>query len=329
MPRTLHDTILPAIVLVILAGVVTSNHALAATVILAPADLKANGIVTAQLQTQSYRAQAEGIATVVDPQALTALAAQLATAHAAVEAANEEVMATAAESKRQQALYRNGKYVSERDEQTAIAAAAAAKAQRVSAIAADSSTRANAVATWGAALAAIAEQGPGAFADYADGRRALLAIALPIGTSAMPEKVIEILLPTGPALSASLIGPSPRADTIVQGPSYYYSTAGEGLRSGQRFAAVVGIGASSATGVVIPDAAVLWYAGEPWVYVETAPGHFTRRLIITDARDAKGWFQVKGFKAGERVVVHGSELLLSQELKPPASATSAGGDDDD
>ncbi|MBU6297091.1 MAG: hypothetical protein KJS68_02505 [Alphaproteobacteria bacterium] len=310
-------------------GGLATQQAFAASVILSSQQVKSSGIATVPLRATTYRAQVEGIATVVDPQALTALAAQLATARAAVEAAKEAVMSTAAQAKRLQTLYHNGKLISESDEQVAIAAAAAAKAQDVSAIATNASARANAVAVWGPALARSAEQGPDAFVKYADGQRALFVIALPIGTSDTPAKDVEVILPDGQTHTASLIGPSPRADTVVQGPTYYYSAAGDGLRSGQRFAAAVAVGTANATGVVIPDAAVLWYAGEPWVYVETAPGQFTRRLISTDARDAKGWFQARGFKAGERIVVHGGELLLSQELKPPPSAAPAGDEDDD
>ena len=316
-------------VLAILLGSLAAGEGHAGEIVLTQQTLQASGIATVPLRATNYRSQVEGIATVIDPQALAALAAQLATAREAVAAAKEEVVATEAEAKRQQALYRHGKYVSEHDEQAAVAAAAAAKAQRTSSIANEASTQASAVATWGAALAAIAERGPDAFADYADGRRALLAIALPVGTQATPAQDIDILLSGGKILPASLTGPSPRADAIVQGPTYYYSAVGDGVRSGQRFAAAVPIGTAQAGGVVIPDAAVLWYAGEPWVYVETSPGHFLRRPISTDARDAKGWFQVKGFKAGERVVIRGGELLLSQELKPPPGAVPAGGDDDD
>lgn len=313
----------------VLLGNWAAQQAHGAEIVLTSWQLRASGITTIRLQTATYRGQVEGIATVIDPQALTALAAQLATAHAAVQSATEELMSSAAQAKRLQTLYRNGKIVSERDEQAAIAAAAAARAQRVSAIANDSSARASAVATWGPALATIAEQGADAFADYAGGRRSLLAIALPVGTGAPSTKNIDILLPAGQTLTASLMGPSPRADTIVQGPTYYYSAAGGTLRSGQRFSAAVPVGTSNTSGVVVPDTAVLWYAGEPWVYAEAAPGHFARRPISTDARDAKGWFQAKGFKPDERVVVHGGELLLSQELKPPPSGAHTGDEDEE
>ena len=292
-------------------------------------EIQASGIVTAPLEATQYRATTEGIATVTDPQALVSLAAQLAASRAAVQAAKEQAVASAAQARRLEALYRNDKFVSQQDEQAAVAAAAAARAQQVSAIANDASAQQNARSEWGTDLAARASRGADAFADYVQRRRLLLAVALPTGTMAEPAATITILPPSARPLTASLIGPSPRSDTGVQGPTFYYWTAADGLRSGQRLSALVPVGTKAASGVVVPDAAVLWYAGAPWVYVATAPSRFARRLISTAARAAGGWFEAAGFHAGERVVVRGGELLLSQELKPPPTLQSAGGDDDD
>lgn len=327
--RSLINKPLLGLAVAIFLGGLAARSAHAGAVILNQERLQASGIATAPLQAATYRAQVEGTATVINPQALATLAAQLATAHAAVKSTEEAVISTGGQARRLRALYSHGKFVSQSDEQVAIAAAAAARAQKISAMAKETSVRASAVATWGAALATIAERSPDAFASYANEHRVLMDIALPVDTTAAPAKVVDILLPSGQTRAASLIGPSPRADAVIQGPTYYYSASGSGLRSGQRLAAEIPVGVTQAHGVVIPDAAVLWYGGEPWAYVETAPAHFVRHLISSDGREAKGWFQRKGFKPGERVVVRGGELLLSQELKPPPGAASAGGDDDD
>ena len=312
-----------------LAACLVPSAARAASVTLSAAEMAASGIETAPLEATQYHATVEGIATVTDPQALVALSAQLAASRAAVQAAREQAIASAAQAKRLEALYRNDKFVSQQDEQAAVAAAAAARAQQVSAAASDASARASARTEWGAELAAIASRGADAFADYAQGRRLLLTVALPIGTSAQPAATITVLSPGARPLTASLIGPAPKSDAGVQGPTFYYWTAADGLRSGQRLSALVPVGTKTAAGVIVPDDAVLWYGGAPWVYVATGPGRFTRRPISTSARAAGGWFEAAGFHAGERVVVHGGELLLSEELKPPPALQPAGGDDDD
>jgi len=312
-----------------LAACLVPTAARAASVTLSAAEMAASGIVTAPLEATQYRATVEGIATVTDPQALVALSAQLAASRAAVRAAKEQVIASAAQARRLEALYRNNKIVSQQDEQAAVAAAAAARAQQVSTAASDASAQENARAEWGAELAAIAGRGANAFADYVQRQRMLLTLALPIGTTAEPAATITVLQADGRKQTASLIGPSPKSDTGVQGPTFFYWTAAEDLRSGQRLSALVPVGAKAATGVIVPDDAVLWYAGAPWVYVETGTGHFMRRAVSTAARAAGGWFEAAGFRAGERVVVRGGELLLSQERMPPPTLQSAGGDDDD
>ena len=98
---------------------------------------------------------------------------------------------------------------------------------------------------------------------------------------------------------------------------------------GQRLSASVPLGGAAQTGVTVPAAAVIWYAGQPWAYVETAAGHYQRRPLSVDARNASGWFEANGFHAGERVVVRGGELLISQELLPPPGVKPAGDGDGD
>ncbi len=298
-------------------------------VTLAQSSVAASGIVTTPLAFTQYTPQVEGIANVVDPQPLLAVSAQLAASKAAVDSAKAQTLAAIAEARRLESLYQNDKLVSQRDEQAAIAAAAAAKAQRFTAIANDGSARASARANWGAALAALAERGPQALAGYADGRAALLSVALPVGTAGSPAAEIHLRLANGEDLPARLVGASPQADTVVQGLTYFYRAPGGALRSGQRFTALVPIGSSASRGVIVPDAAVLWYAGQSWVYIESKPGVFERHALTLNAHDIRGWFQEKGFQPGERVVVQGGELLLAQELKPPPSAQSKSGSDDD
>ncbi len=216
-----------------------------------------------------------------------------------------------------------------RDVQTAAAAAAAALAQQVAARSAYTAERSSARVSWGRALAALAESGPDALADYADGRAALLAVAMPVDSGQLSTAAIQVQLPDGSHASATLLGPSPRADAVLPGPTYFYRCKDVSLRSGWRLAASVPLQAAERNGVTVPAAAVLWYAGQPWVYVQTAVDSFQRHPLALDARQASGWFQASGFQVGDRVVVRGAELLLSQELLPPPGTKAPAGDGDD
>lgn len=300
----------------------------AATVTLSPASVDASGIKVAPLVASRHAPQAQGIATVLDPQPLLALSAQLQGERAALGAAVTQSHADTTEAQRLRELYRHGGNAALHAVQAAKAVASTAHAKQVAAAANYAAARSGARAQWGTTLTALAARGVPALDDYADGRATLLAVVLPVGSKSPAAGTIRIQTNNGETVPASLLGPSPRADVVVQGPTYFYRSEGVGLRIGQRLTATVPQGAPTRRGVIVPDAAVIWYAGQPWVYVETEAGHFQRRPLAQTARTATGWFQASGFHAGERVVVRGGELLLSQELLPPPGTQPAGDDDD-
>lgn len=298
------------------------------SVTLVPASVAASGIKVAPLAESRYAPHVQGVATVLDPQPLLALAASLQTARTSLIAAKAQMRAAAAEAKRVAALHRNGDNASLREVQAAAAAATAAKSKQAAAVADARAARDSALAQWGATLAGEAERGSRSFDALADGSAALIAVALPPGSAAPTGRSIHVQKEDGETVAATLIGPSPRADRVVQGPTWFYRIEGAGLRIGQRLSASMPVRTSSQTGVILPMAAVIWYAGQPWAYIEIAAGHFQRRPVAETARTATGWFQSGGFHAGQRVVVRGGELLLSQELLPPPGTKSAGDDDD-
>lgn len=300
-----------------------------AAVALTPARVAASGIVVAPLAEAHYAPQVRGIATVLDPQPLLALAARLRTVRAAFDAATTQARAAAEEAKRTEKLHRDGDNAALRDVQATAAAASAARAKQVAAMADQVAARGSARVQWGAALAGETERGSRAFDALGSGSAALLSVALPSGSNSPGMHPLRVRNEDGATLVATLIGPSPRADPVVQGPTYFYRVDGAGLRIGQRLSVAVPLRTSSVIGVIVPTAAVVWYAGQPWTYIETATGRFQRRPVAAAERTATGWFQSGGFRAGERLVVRGGELLLSQELLPPPGAKPAGDGDDD
>ena len=298
-------------------------------VTLPAASVNASGITSAVLQATTQTRQAQATASVLDPQPLLALAAQLQAAHANAVATAFAANTANVEARRTAALYHDGENASLQQVQAAAAVAAQAQAQQLIAQAQEVAARSGARAQWGPALATLAARGPQALNAYADGHRALLAVVLPAGLATPPGDTIALSLPNRGSLAARLIGASPRADAVVQGATFFYRADGAGLRTNQRLSASVPLGGAARTGVTVPAAAVIWYAGQPWAYVETAAGHYQRRPLSVDARNASGWFEPNGFHAGERVVVRGGELLISQELLPPPGVKPAGDGDGD
>lgn len=290
--------------------------------------LQALGIGLAPLEPSTQAPVIEGIASVRDPAPLLATAADLASAKAQAHAAAATAAAARAQSARLATLGPRG-YVAQSEIQTTAAQATAAEAQHAAAVAQMGALQAAARAQWGEALAMQAAHGTAALADYAQGRATLVELALPPDTEAPAAARITLQPTGGDPLPAILLGPAPQADAVVQGATYFYRVDGGSLRAGQRINARMPLPQPVRAGMRVPAEAVIWYAGQPWVYAENAPGRFERVPLPADARDAQGWFVTAGLHRGQRVVVRGAELLLSQELKPPPGAKPATGDDDD
>jgi hypothetical protein len=72
----------------------------------------------------------------------------------------------------------------------------------------------------------------------------------------------------------------------------------------------------SRTGVIIPNSAIVVFAGQSWCFIETSPKKFERRAVALDLPIADGFLVNSGFSAGQRVVVRGASLLLSREAGP-------------
>lgn len=68
----------------------------------------------------------------------------------------------------------------------------------------------------------------------------------------------------------------------------------------------------------IPESAVVWLDGKPWIYVEEAPGHFVRRE-----------FEASRIAPDARVVISGAQMLLSQEFRAQIQVGEGGGGEED
>lgn len=117
------------------------------------------------------------------------------------------------------------------------------------------------------------------------------------------------------SVKAMYISPATSADISGIGKTYYYSAPAESLRVGMRVHVVQANNTQmKSEGVVIPNSAVVWHAGKPWVYVQQNNNQFVRQPISTDTEIAEGWFN-QHIAAGSLVVTSGAQLLLSEEFK--------------
>ncbi len=119
----------------------------------------------------------------------------------------------------------------------------------------------------------------------------------------------------GARRAASLAGPAPEADPLTGAAAWLYRVSGGGLRPGLALTVHVPSSVAPEHGVLVPDAAVVQWDALAWAYVEREPGAFVRVRVPTTTAGAGGWVVTTGLTAGDRVVVTGAELLLSEEFR--------------
>ena len=306
--------------------------ATAGTVAVSSQHATASGIEVQAVPITRLQPQISAYASVLDPGPLLQLRGQLRSAQAQADAARAQAGASGREYRRLALLNRQDHTVSDRVTEAAHATWDVDRAHLRSAQAALRAAGDAARSRWGDVLAgwALAARTPQLDA-LNSGRQALLSVALPSGATDSPPPTIRIGLPGsgGGEITAHRVSPSPLADPVIQGPTYFYLSPRGGLRTGMRIDAFLPAG-QSLEGVAIPTSAVVWYANRPWVYVQSDDTHFVRREIAVDTPAPGGWFVTHGWRGGERVAVKGAALLLSQEFQPKSQAGSPrSGDDDD
>jgi hypothetical protein len=156
------------------------------------------------------------------------------------------------------------------------------------------------------------------FAGLLQHTQVLALIALPANLS-LPKHVRSVRLnpvgDSGMARQGRLVAPAPRTEESTQGETWYFVADAAGLRSGMRLDAWIPQYGTAAAGVLIPQSAVVWRDGQPWVYVQTGDDHFARRPVGPHQAHGSDWFVALGFAPGEPVVVVGGQMLLSEEQR--------------
>ncbi|HKW28376.1 MAG TPA: hypothetical protein VJT54_03505, partial [Verrucomicrobiae bacterium] len=128
----------------------------------------------------------------------------------------------------------------------------------------------------------------------------------------------QLTLPgTAPLVAADFLGRAATTDPLVQGMGFIFVVTNPpaALVPGLSVTGILQLPGEPASGVVVPDAAVVRSDGRTWIYVQTADTTFARREIPLNHSTAGGWFVTNGLAPGDKVVVIGAQTLLSEEHK--------------
>ncbi|WP_454830198.1 efflux RND transporter periplasmic adaptor subunit [Paraburkholderia xenovorans] len=295
------------------------------TVVVVAADVqRASHIDVAPLVGVAIRPSSEAYATVVDLQPLFDLRNRLATARADYQTLRAQAGNSHAQYERSRVLFEDDRNISQKSLQDAGAVMQTDQAKLQAAEAAQSSLDATMRQQFGDALASAA-MAPSSdlFQRLLAGRTVVLRVTLSAGYTGIAPAHITVDTPNGQPVAAQMLSASPQGDPAVQGNPYFYA-AGSTLPVGTRTSAHVPSSNQGTSGIAIPERAVVWYGGQRWVYVRTAPTRFTRRFVpaATTSTDEQGFVVSSGFHAGDQVVMDGAQLLLSEELRPQGIATA-------
>jgi membrane fusion protein, multidrug efflux system len=175
--------------------------------------------------------------------------------------------------------------------------------------------------TWGDTLAkqATLSQANAYMQQLLSYKQVLVQITLPFDSANNQAPSSLMLTPIGTQaqqLSASLISASPQTDNAVLGKTYFYHASAESLRTGMRLSVSINSNSKQSTGLIVPNSAVVWYAGKAWAYKKQGVDKFLRIPVQTTQDSKEGWFNPQlQAKAGDEIVTSGAQLLLSEEFK--------------
>lgn len=290
-------------------------------VIVSPDAQRASHIEVAPLAAATVRPESTAWATVIDLQPLFDLSNRLAAAQADLDTIRAQAANSRAQYERSRVLFGDDRNISLKSLQDARAVMQADEAKLRSAEAARSGLQATLRQQFGDALASAATTPASDLLHrLVSGRAVVLRVTLAADYGGAAPARITVDGPDGQPMPAQKLSASPQGDPAVQGNPWFYAAA-HALPVGTRTSAHVPSPGESTAALAIPERAVVWYGGQPWAYVRTAPDRFTRRYVPGANETAQGFVVTSGFHAGDLVVMRGAQLLLSEELKPQGIAT--------
>ncbi|WP_277594054.1 efflux RND transporter periplasmic adaptor subunit [Pseudomonas chlororaphis] len=281
-----------------------------------------SGIQSESITASKHQVEHLAYGSVLDVQGLNDLSTRYAMAQADSAAAQSAASASGQEYERNLALFKANQSVSMKLLQASQVTWSTDKTKLQAAGANMQSVRNSALQQFGAPLAGmIGAQDAPLLRRLLNREDMLLRVVLPLGDDLTAPELIAVESSEHHRETAHLISVSPQVDPSTEGRAYLYRAAAT-LPVGSKVVAYLPLPTPTSTSLVIPEAAILWFGGQPWAYVQIAKDRFTRRPVADQTPYNNGYLVSTGFESGDRVVVHGAQLLLSEEQRPPITASA-------
>jgi len=261
------------------------------------------GLKVAALESVESTPEIKGFGRVLDPAPLATQWVDITSAEAAYEASTKEY-------ERLKVLHEQNQNVSTR---ALEAAQAAAKRDKILLEAAKVRLR----LAWGQPVAERKDL-PAFVGELISLKSAVIRIDLPLGQtlSALPSGARIAPVAEDQRLSdGEILGLATSADPQVQGQGFLFLVQSNSLLPGASVVGYLKVPGAPKRGVLVPNAALIRYEGEVFVYLQTSDDTFQREDVKLDSPMPNGWLVTTDLSAGQKVVITGAQELLSEELK--------------
>lgn len=284
------------------------------------AERRTSGLETAELAAADADGALEVFGTVVDLQPLVEVRARYLAQSGEIRVLRASEGNLESEFRRAKGLFEDDRNLSERVMRQAETEWQGGRARLALAETTLRATVESVRHAWGGALADMAlNPGSAAFQPLLDGREVLVSVTIPHDVPFEVARARLRLVPVagGRAVPAVYVSPAVGIGGTVLGATHFFRVPRSTFRVGARVSGLLDVGGEAAAGVIVPERAVVWFAGQSWVYVrDDKDGDiFERTRVSTTRLVPGGWFNASGLAPGQEVVVTGAQLLLSEELE--------------
>ena len=178
-------------------------------------------------------------------------------------------------------------------------------------------------AQWGETILSMIDKGikKELFEFLLEDKARIVKVTLAENTSNEPPKNISLALIDSPdeKFLANYLAEAPTLDKSLKGKTFFYIVFSNKLRIDSKVIANLvmdNLPSNSDRYLAIPKEAVIWNAGQAWVYIKTDENKFVRKVIETDNESPNGWvIKEEEIKENDLIVINGAQLLLSEEFK--------------
>lgn len=260
------------------------------------------GVQTGALTTTNLPKEVRAFGRVIDPSSLAGFAGEIKAAEIALETSRKE--------------YARLKKLYDQNQNASLRSVEVAEAEVRQHQLSIQTAKDRLALAWGPKMAAQPDLA--AFLQsFVEWKKALVQLELlPAQTLKSPPPTIRVALAADERLSvpASYFGPPPAVNTAAPVQSFLYLVQNTQWAPGTRVAGFLPPG-EEFRGILMPHAAIVRAGGQTWAYRQTADDAFVREPVDLGPPVPEGWLTTRGWKAGDRVVIRGAQVLLSEELK--------------